>query len=178
MADFALEHKLDGARVQIHHAAGITRIFSRRLNEITQSLPEVVEQMNALGDRNVIFDGEVIAIDAEGNTLAFQELMRRLGRRREIERARAEMAIRLYVFDVLALDGELLIDKPYVERVAALSSIAHDAGIELVGRSLPKSLSEGEKFYTEAIEVGFEGVVAKSLASKYTPGARGRGWLK
>jgi DNA ligase-1 len=175
---FALEHKLDGARVQIHHAAGVTRIFSRRLNEITQSLPEVVEQMEALGDRNVIFDGEVIAIDAEGNTLAFQELMRRLGRRREIERARAQLAIRLYVFDLLALDGELWIDKPYTERVAALAEAAQPARIELVGRNLPGSLREGEEFYRHAIEAGFEGVVAKSLASKYTPGARGRGWLK
>jgi DNA ligase-1 len=177
-ADFALEHKLDGARVQIHHASGVTRIFSRRLNEITQSLPEVVEQMSTLGERNVIFDGEVIAIDAEGNTLAFQELMRRLGRRREIERARAEMAIRLYLFDLLALDGELWIDKPYTERIAALTEIAQSVGIELVGRALPKSLVEGEEFYRDAIEAGFEGVVAKSLASKYTPGARGRGWLK
>ena len=175
---FALEHKLDGARVQIHHAEGVTRIFSRRLNEITQSLPEVVEQMSALGERNVIFDGEVIAIDAEGNTLAFQELMRRLGRRREIERARSELAIRLYVFDLLALDGELWIDKPYTERVAALADVAGSASIELVGRSLATSLAEGEDFYRRAIEAGFEGVVAKSLASKYTPGARGRGWLK
>jgi DNA ligase 1 len=176
--EFALEHKLDGARVQIHHADGVTRIFSRRLNEITQSLPEVVEQMSALGDRNVIFDGEVIAIDADGNTLAFQELMRRLGRRREIERARAEMAIRLYVFDLLALDGELWIDHPYTERIAALTEVANAANIEMVGRNLPKSLPDGEEFYRHAIEAGFEGVVAKSLASKYTPGARGRGWLK
>jgi DNA ligase 1 len=176
--DFALEHKLDGARVQIHHADGATRIFSRRLNEITESLPEVIEQMSALRDRNVIFDGEVIAIDAEGNTLAFQELMRRLGRRREIERARAELAIRLYVFDLIALDGELWIDRPYTERVAALAEVARPAGIEMVGRNLPKSLVEGEEFYRLAIEAGFEGVVAKSLASKYTPGARGRGWLK
>ncbi len=177
-ADFALEHKLDGARVQIHHADGVTRIFSRRLNEITQSLPEVVEQMSALGDRNVIFDGEVIAIDGEGNTLAFQELMRRLGRRREIERARAELAIRLFVFDLLALDGELWIDRPYTDRVTALAEVAQPVGIELVGRKLPISLAEGEEFYRHAIEAGFEGVVAKSLASKYTPGARGRGWLK
>ena len=176
--EIALEHKLDGARVQIHHADGVTRIFSRRLNEITQSLPEIVEQMNALGDRNVIFDGEVIAIDAEGNTLAFQELMRRLGRRRDIERARAELAIRLYLFDLMALDGELWIDRPYTERVSMLSKIAQPAGIEMVGRNLPKSLQEGEEFYRQAIEAGFEGVVAKSLASKYTPGARGRGWLK
>ena len=97
-ADFALEHKLDGARVQIHHADGVTRIFSRRLNEITQSLPEVVEQMSALGDRNVIFDGEVIAIDGEGNTLAFQELMaaaRPASRDRARPRGTRDSAVRL-----------------------------------------------------------------------------------
>jgi DNA ligase-1 len=104
--------------------------------------------------------------------------MRRLGRRREIERARAELAIRLYVFDLIALDGELWIDKPYTERTAALAKVAEAARIEIVGRMLPTSLTEGEEFYRHAIEAGFEGVVAKSLASKYTPGARGRGWLK
>jgi DNA ligase-1 len=176
--ELALEHKLDGARVQIHHAAGVTRIFSRRLNEITNSLPEIAEQLKILGDRNVIFDGEVIAVDADGNTLPFQELMRRLGRRREIERARAALAIRLYLFDLLALDGELWIDKPYTERVAALGEVALACGTELAGRCLPRSLDDGEEFYRRAIEAGFEGVVAKSLASKYTPGARGRGWLK
>jgi DNA ligase-1 len=176
--ELALEHKLDGARVQIHHAAGVTRIFSRRLNEITNSLPEIAEQMKILGDRNVIFDGEVIAVDSDGNTLPFQELMRRLGRRREIERARAALAIRLFLFDLLALDGELWIDKPYIERVAALGEVALACGIELAGRCLPHSLEDGEEFYRRAIEAGFEGIVAKSLASKYTPGARGRGWLK
>ncbi|HXN84983.1 MAG TPA: hypothetical protein VN867_02880, partial [Candidatus Binataceae bacterium] len=113
-----------------------------------------------------------------GNTLPFQELMRRLGRRREIERARAALAIRLYLFDLLALDGELWIDKPYTERIAALTGVALGCGIELAGRCLPQSLEDGEEFYRRAIEAGFEGIVAKSLASKYTPGARGRGWLK
>ncbi len=176
--DVALEHKLDGARVQIHHVNGVTRIFSRRLNEITASLPEVVEQMKALGDRSAIFDGEVVAVDAEGNMLAFQDLMRRLGRRREIDRARAALAIRLYLFDLLALDGELWIDKSYAERSVSLDEVAGAAGIERVGRTFPKSIAEGQEFYDRAIEAGFEGVVAKSIASKYTPGARGRGWLK
>lgn len=177
-AQLALEHKLDGARVQIHHAEGETRIFSRRLNEITQSLPEVVEWAGRLGARNVIFDGEAIAVDAEGTPLAFQELMRRLGRRREVERVRAEMPIQLFLFDLLALDGELWIDRPYTERIAALSEVARSANIATVGRIEPKSLAEGEEFYRAAIAAGFEGVVAKSLSSKYTPGARGRGWLK
>src|SRR5216683_89956 len=75
--ELALEHKVDGARVQIHQlgSAGGVRIFSRRLNEITDSLPEVVELVNRLGDRRAILDGEVIAVDAGGRPLAFQELM-------------------------------------------------------------------------------------------------------
>ena len=176
--ELALEHKLDGARVQIHCADGDTRIFSRRLNEITESMPEVVERAKGLGARNAIFDGEVIAVDSAGTPLAFQELMRRLGRRREIERLRVELPIRLYLFDLLALDGELWIDRPYTERIAALAEVAQNAGFDLVGRVEPKSLAEGEDFYRKAIAAGFEGVVAKTLAGKYTPGVRGRGWLK
>ena len=178
-SELALEHKLDGARVQIHCAAGMTRIFSRRLNEITNSLPEIAEQMKSLGDRNVIFDGEVIAVDSKGNTLPFQELMRRLGRRRDVERARAALAIRLYLFDLLALDGELWIDKPYTDRTAvAKRGPASGAESNWRGDACRSRRKKGDEFYRRAIEAGFEGVVAKSLASKYTPGARGRGWLK
>jgi DNA ligase-1 len=176
--ELALEHKLDGARVQIHRAGDDVKIFSRRLNEITRSLPEIVEQFRTGGARDFIADGEVIAVDPEGRPLAFQELMRRLGRRREIERVRAELPIRLYLFDLLALDGEFRIDRPYVERVAALREIAGQLGVETVGRIEPRSVAESEAFYQDAIRAGYEGVVAKSLASKYTPGARGRGWLK
>ncbi len=171
--ELALEHKLDGARVQIHHCAdGEVRIFSRRMNEITESLPEVVELARGLGSRGAILDGEVIAVDAGGRPVAFQELMRRFGRTRDIERAIAEQPIRLFLFDLLALD------RPYAERVAALSEVAAGAGLALVGRIVEPSLTDAERFYAEAIEAGYEGVVAKSLTSAYTPGARGRGWLK
>lgn len=174
----ALEHKLDGARVQIHCAGAEVKIFSRRLNEITRSLPEIVERLRNHGPRAFIVDGEVIAVDPEGRPLAFQELMRRLGRRREIERVRAELPVRLFLFDLLALDGELWIDRPYSERAAALKSLAQQVGAETVGRAEPRTVAEAEKFYQAALAAGYEGVVAKSLASRYTPGARGRGWIK
>jgi len=174
----ALEQKLDGARVQIHCDPGGVRIFSRRLNEITQSLPEVVEAAGSLNSRGAILDGEVIAIDADGRPLAFQEVMRRFGRVRDVERLRAEQPLRLFVFDLIALDGELLIDRPYRERFATLAAIAAEAGLELPDRSLPASLAEAEAFYAGLIEAGGEGVMAKALESRYTPGVRGRGWLK
>ena len=176
--ELALEHKLDGARVQIHRAGNEVKIFSRRLNEITRSFPEIVERFRSAVARDFIVDGEVIAVDPKGRPLAFQELMRRLGRRREIERVRAELPIRLFLFDLLALDGELWIDRPYSERVAALKSLAQQVGAETVGRAEPCTAAEAEKFYQAALAAGYEGVVAKSLASRYTPGARGRGWIK
>ena len=176
--NLALEHKLDGARVQIHCDDRHVRIFSRRLNDITPSLPEVVEMMARLGSRRAGVDGEVIAVDATGRAIAFQELMRRFGRTRDIERSRAEQPVRLFLFDLMSLDDGWLIDLPYADRYAALKELAKDAGLELAGRILPASVVEGQQFYARAIGEGYEGVMAKGLDSHYTPGARGRGWLK
>jgi ATP-dependent DNA ligase I len=177
--ELALEHKLDGARVQIHHpGAGETRIFSRRMNDITASLPEVVEAAARMGERRAILDGEVIAVDGAGRPLAFQEVMRRFGRVRDIARLREEQPIRLFLFDVLALDGALTIDRPYAERAAMLGELAAAAGLEQVGRIERPTLPEAERFFADAVSAGYEGVVAKSLASAYTPGVRGRGWVK
>ena len=91
---------------------------------------------------------------------------------------RAEQPVRLFLFDMLGLDGELLIDRPYEERYALLGEVADGAGLDRAGRLLPQSVSEGQAFYARAIAAGYEGVVAKALDSPYMPGARGRGWLK
>ena len=174
----ALEHKIDGARVQIHCGAAGVRIYSRALNEITPSLPEVVELAAPLRSRAAILDGEVIAIDAGGRPLAFQEVMRRFGRVRDIERLRVEQPVQLFVFDLIGLDGHLLIDAPYEERYAALSDVATSAALARAARIIPSTIAEGNQFYARAIADGYEGIVAKSLASTYMPGARGRGWIK
>jgi DNA ligase-1 len=177
--EISFEHKIDGARVQVHHlGAGEVRIFSRRMNEITPSLPEVVEIASRLGARHAILDGEVIAVDASGRPVAFQEVMRRFGRTRDVEKIRAEQPVQLFVFDLLALDGALLIDHPLHERIAMLAELASGNGIDLVERIVQPNLAEAEKFYADAVAKGYEGVMAKLLASPYTPGARGRGWLK
>ncbi|MEA2649528.1 MAG: ligase 1 [Candidatus Binataceae bacterium] len=174
----ALEHKIDGARVQIHCSEAGVRIYSRALNEITPSLPEVVELAQPLRSRNAILDGEVIAIDAGGRPLAFQEVMRRFGRTRDIERLRVEQPVQLFVFDLIGLDGNLLIDAPYEERHAALSDVATSAALARAARIVPSTVAEGNQFYARAIADGYEGIVAKALASTYMPGARGRGWIK
>ncbi len=176
--NLALEHKLDGARVQIHRDSSGVRIFSRRLNEVTASLPEVIEIMDRPQVPTAIFDGEVIAIDEQGRPRAFQDVMRRFGRRRDIDRLRAEQPIRLFIFDLMSLDRKLLIDTPYEERYAMLLRTAEGAGFTLAQRIEPASVHEAEQFYARTIAAGYEGVMAKALTSAYTPGARGRGWLK
>ena len=176
--ELAFEHKLDGARVQIHHGEGSTRIFSRRMNEITTSLPEVVDMIGQLGGRSAILDGEVIAVDSLGRPLAFQELMRRFGRVKDIERLRAEQPIRLHLFDLLALDSALTIDHSYAERARQLDDLASAASLDTVQRLMTPSLSEAERFFRDAIAAGYEGVVGKALRSAYMPGVRGRGWVK
>jgi DNA ligase-1 len=104
--------------------------------------------------------------------------MRRFGRTRDVEKARAEQPLKLYVFDVLALDGELTIDRRWADRISALEELQSSAGLEIVERVIKPNLAEAEKFYADAVAAGYEGVMAKSLGSAYTPGARGRGWLK
>jgi DNA ligase 1 len=176
--ELAFEHKLDGARVQIHHGEASTRIFSRRMNEITTSLPEVVDMIEKLGERSAILDGEVIAVNPLGRPLAFQELMRRFGRVNDIERLRTEQPIRLHLFDLLALDSALTIDHSYAERARMLDDLASSAALETVQRLMTPSLSEAEQFFRDAIAAGYEGVVGKALRSAYMPGVRGRGWVK
>jgi len=177
--ELSFEHKLDGARVQIHHGGdGGVRIFSRRLNEITESIPDVVESLSRIGARHAILDGEVIGVDASGRPAAFQDLMRRFGRTRDVEKARVEQPLKLYVFDMLALDGALTIDRPWADRISMLEELQSAAGLEIVDRIIKPNLAAAEKFYAAAVAAGYEGVMAKSLASAYTPGARGRGWLK
>lgn len=174
--NLALEHKLDGARVQIHRVGDRVAIYSRRLSDVTASLPDIAAGIRAGLAADAVIEGEVIAISPEGRPLPFQEVMRRFGRVHELDQTAAQVPLALRVFDVLWLDGEPLIDSPYEQRWQRLESIAQ--AIQLVGRALPASVDEGEAFLKQALADGHEGVMAKRLDSPYTPGVRGRSWLK
>jgi DNA ligase-1 len=97
---------------------------------------------------------------------------------REIERLRAEQPIQLFLFDILSESGALLIDHPYHERFEKLAALAQPAGLNLIGRLIPKDVNDGERFFRDAVAAGHEGVMAKAIEGRYTPGIRGRGWLK
>ncbi len=176
---FALEHKLDGARVQIHRFGAEVKIFSRRLNEVTRSLPEIVTLVQeSVKEDGVIMDGEVIALGADGRPRSFQDLMRRFGRVHDIQRLLREQPTALFLFDLIAWRGRLMVDAPYHTRWDALSALAQRAGLTLAQRIVAGSVKEAEAFFEDALTAGYEGVMAKALDSIYTPGARGGGWLK
>jgi DNA ligase-1 len=173
----AFEYKLDGARVQIHISKGKVRIFSRRLTDVTESFPEIIQLARTQIEADeAILEGEIIAVGEGGNPVPFQHLMRRFRRVRDIEAIVEKIPVQLQLFDLIYLDGRSLIDDSYVERRKKLKKTAGD--IPLVKQKITDSKSEAESFLKEAIDGGHEGLVAKKLDSPYTPGIRGKRWFK
>ncbi len=176
LGECALEYKLDGARVQIHKAGDQVRVYSRRLNEVTPAVPELVELGRGLPDRELILEGEAIALRLDGTPHPFQATMRRFGRRLEVEQVRDALPLTLFLFDLLYRDGSSLLDEPYQRRVAALAE-AVPAGL-IVPRLVTGSPVAAAAFLREALERGHEGIMAKALDAPYEAGRRGRRWLK
>ena len=173
--DVALEWKLDGARIQVHKAGDEIKVFSRNLRDVTSTVPEVVEAAQALRAHNVILDGEVIALRADGTPETFQRTMSRFGRKLDVDRLRAELPLTPFFFDCLYLDGVSLIDQPQAERFGTLGEIAHLTIVPNVLRPTPE---EAARFVESTIQRGHEGVMVKALTSSYAAGRRGQQWLK
>jgi DNA ligase-1 len=172
----ALEYKLDGARIQVHKSGDQVSVYSRRLNDVTPAVPELVEVIRSLPARDLIMDGEVIALRGNGTPHPFQVTMSRFGRRLDIERQRAELPLTPFFFDLLYLDGGALMDEPAQERLTALAEVVPER--LLVPRLLTSSSEEAQRFLQTALERGHEGIMAKALDAPYEAGHRGRRWLK
>jgi DNA ligase-1 len=177
LGEAALEHKLDGARVQAHKSGADVRIFSRLLNDVTGALPEIVESVRDLPARELVLDGEVLALRPDGKPHPFQVTMRRFGRRLEVEALRAELPLSVSFFDLVYRDGAALFDRPAAERFAALDD-ALGGGPLVIPRLVTASVDEAETFLAGALERGHEGIMAKALDAPYEAGRRGKAWLK
>lgn len=173
----AFEYKFDGARIQIHKRGSQVQIFSRRLTDVTNSLPDIVTLASSrIRANEALLEGEVVAVGAAEKPLPFQDLMRRFRRVHEISQVAREIPLRLYLFDLLYLNGKSLVDVPYEDRWRFLSEICDET--LLAKRIITGDASIAEEFLKEALDAGHEGVMAKSLKSKYTPGVRGKKWFK
>ena len=170
------EYKLDGARVQIHKADAGVRIYSRTGRDVTDSLPEIEAAIAALPARRLILDGEVIALTPSGRPRAFQDTMRRFGRKLLVGDLRAELPLSLFCFDCLHADGADIIDQPTDSRLHALRELVPS---ELtVPQLVTADRGAAERFLATALDAGHEGLMAKSLTSPYEAGSRGSAWLK
>ena len=178
----ALDFKLDGARVQVHKDGPRVEVYSRLLNCVTPAVPEIVELVSRLPSNRLILDGEAIALSAAGRPLSFQTTMRRFGRRLDVERLRAELPLDVRFFDVLRVDDQALRDEPLQERWRALAGAVAGTAETAAGAVVPHieatTPAEAESFLARALGEGHEGVMAKSLSSRYSAGRRGQEWLK
>src|SRR5262245_33491320 len=161
----SLEWKIDGARVQVHKAGDEVRVFTRSLNDVSAAVPEIVEAIRALPTREIILDGETIALGAGGAPLPFQVTMRRFGRKLDVAQLRAELPLAVFFFDCLRLDGVDLVARSTQKRFEALASAL--PAILVIPRIVTDSVAEAEAFFAQALAAGHEGVMAKSLDAPY-----------
>ena len=172
----AFEWKLDGARVQAHKSGAEIRVYTRRLNEVTSAVPEIVAALRGAAASELILDGEAIALKSDGTPYPFQDTMSRFSSRLEVEAKRAERPLSVYFFDCLLADGKDLTAETEEDRFGALArALPREL---LIPRLVTGNDRAASAFYAEALERGHEGVMAKALAAPYEAGSRGAGWLK
>lgn len=175
------ETKYDGIRVQIHRLGNEINIFTRRLENISKAVPEIVEYIRkSLPSKNFIVEGEII-VTKDGKPISFQYILQRVRRKYDIERMRDEVPLKLYLFDVLYYDGPL-IDVSFEKRREVLESIVTVSGDKIqLSRNVkvtPESLQDAEDLFNESIKAGHEGIMIKDPHAPYMPGIRGKKMLK
>ena len=170
-----VDTKFDGARVQIHYDGSEVSIYSRRMENVTAALPEVVEHAETHLTAPAIVDGECVAVDEAGDPLPFQEILRRFRRKHDVDRMREEVAVQLRAFDCLHADGDDLLDTPLVERRERLDAVSTAGVADYETVTEPAALDRLER---DALAAGHEGLMVKNPDSAYTPGSRGGDWLK
>ena len=175
------ETKYDGIRVQIHRLGNEVNIFTRRLENISNAVPEIVEYIRkSLPSKDFIVEGEII-VTRDGKPISFQYILQRIRRKYDIERMREEVPLKLYLFDVLYYN-EPLIDVPFEKRREILEYIVTVSGDKIqLSRQVkvtPDSLQLAEDLFNESIKGGHEGIMIKDPTAPYIPGIRGKKMLK
>ncbi len=175
------ETKYDGIRVQIHRLGDEVNVFTRRLENISNAVPEIVEYIKKdLPPKNFIVEGEII-VTRDGKPISFQYILQRVRRKYDIERMRNEVPLKLYLFDVLYYE-EPLLDAPFEKRRDVLESIVNitPGKIELSEqvKVTSESVQEAQDLFNNSIKGGHEGIMIKDPTAPYIPGIRGKKMLK
>lgn len=174
------EYKYDGFRIQAHVSDGDVSLYTRRLDEVTSSLPDVVEMIEeSVEAENIVLDGEIVGYESDKfeNPLSYQETQKRIRRKYDINEMIEEIPVQPSFFDILYHDDSgLLIDKPLDERKSLLKESCSDS--VLANSSVCASVQDLQDVMTNAEDGGHEGAMAKDPNSTYKPNSRGKNWLK
>ncbi len=177
---FAIEDKYDGIRAQAHVGGERVVLISRTLDDVTASYPEIAQALRAL-PAGLVLDGEIVALEGDppDRIASFRTLQQRLGRKRPSAELMARVPVAYVVFDVLAADTALVIDEPYRERRRRLDAHTWPAPtVRVAPFQLGADPDAVERAFAAARAAGNEGVVAKDPGSPYSPGRRGKTWIK
>jgi DNA ligase-1 len=179
-ARWAIEDKYDGIRAQAHVDGERVTLFSRTLNDVSGTYPEIVAALRELPQR-AIFDGEIVAM-RDGNVLPFRTLQARISRKNVADALREDVPVAYVAFDLLAVDDELLLDEPYERRRERLADVPTSSARLVVApyEILPEDFDAATinaRFETSRAR-GNEGSMLKRLDSPYAPGRRGKWWVK
>ncbi len=167
----SVEWKLDGVRIQAHRAGDVVTLYTRNLNDVTDRMPSVVEQLRALPVGSIVLDGEVMGVTEEGLPHAFQDSASSFGRRS----TPGPVVLDASWFDLLHVDGRDLIDEPLSARLTAMDAIA---GLRRIPAVRTQDAAAAQALLDEALATGYEGAMVKSLDSVYAAGRRGKTWRK
>jgi len=176
IGDAQIEYKLDGARIQVHKAGDEVRVYSRSLRDVSPAVADVIGIVRQLPARELILDGEAIALRADGTPHPFQVTMRRFGRKQDTAAIRGDLPLSPFFFDCLYLDGASVLDEPLARRVALLEGVV-PPGLRAPGLR-GATRDDAEAFVARAEATGHEGVMVKALDAGYAAGRRGSAWLK
>ena len=172
----AFEYKYDGFMLQIHKKDNKVWLFTRNQEDVTKQFPDVVERVikKVKADR-CILDSEAIGIDLKtGKWMPFQNMSQRIKRKYNIEEIARKIPVTVQVFDVMFLHNKSTIETPFKQRRKLIKAIIvpEKNKFEVAKQIVTSSEKEVEKFYSESLGKGNEGLMAKNLEAEYKPGSR------
>lgn len=195
----AIEFKYDGLRLQVHYMktpalpagrlkheniktknGGVIKLFSRNLEDVTKMFPDIVKAIKKqVKAGEIIFEGEVVAYNPQtGVFIPFQQTMQRK-RKYDIEKKAAEIPVKLFAFELLYINGQNYIHKPYIARKAKLKQVINKGELIIYAEEqITDNKAEIEALFAKSVKKGFEGIIAKKLSGSYQAGMRGWNWIK
>ncbi len=177
-----IENKIDGFRLQCHFDGSKIKLFTRRMEEVTEQFPDLVDFLKKhIKGENYILDGEAVGYDKKsGKYLPFQTVSQRIKRKYNIKEMAEKFPVELDLFDIIYFNGENLMERSLIERRKILENAVKEKRNEVVltEKIVTDDKKRAEEYFRKILMEGFEGIMAKNLESKYRPGRYVNGWMK